>query len=93
MDSWSAADGGPRATRMAIIAGSVVQVKVPRSEVPELHVLGRIGVGELTPQGYGRFEVNHPALREPVLPLVTTKSECFTAPEKSEEPAQEGEGR
>lgn len=93
VDSWSAADGGPRATRMAIIAGSVVQVKVPRSEVPELRVLGRIGVGELTPQGYGRFEVNHPALREPVLPLVTTKSECFTAPEKSDGPAQEGEGR
>lgn len=93
VDSWSAADGGPRATRMAIIAGSVVQVKVPRSDVPELHVLGRIGVGELTPQGYGRFEVNHPALCEPVLPLVKTKSECFTAPEKSEEPAQEGEGR
>ena len=93
VDSWSAADGGPRATRMAIIAGSVVQLEVPRSEVPALHVLGRIGVGELTPQGYGRFEVNHPALREPVLPLVTTKSECFTAPEKSEEPAQEGEGR
>ena len=93
VDSWSAADGGPRATRMAIIAGSVVQVKVPRSEVPELHVLGRIGVGELTPQGYGRFEVNHPALCEPVLPLVKTKSECFTAPEKSEEPDQEGEGR
>ena len=93
VDSWSAADGGPRATRMAIIAGSVVQVKVPRNAVPALHVLGRIGVGELTPQGYGRFEVNHPALREPVLPLVTTKSECFTAPEKSEEPAQEGEGR
>lgn len=93
VDSWSAADGGPRATRMAIIAGSVVQVKVPRSAVPALRVLGRIGVGELTPQGYGRFEVNHPALCEPVLPLVTTKSECFTAPEKSEEPAQEGEGR
>ena len=93
VDSWSAADGGPRATRMAIIAGSVVQVKVPRSDVPELHVLGRIGVGELTPQGYGRFEVNHPALCEPVLPLVKTKSECYTAPEKSEEPAQEGEGR
>ena len=93
VDSWSAADGGPRATRMAIIAGSVVQVKVPRSDVPELHVLGRIGVGELTPQGYGRFEVNHPALREPVLPLVTTKSEYFTAPEKSDGPAQEGEGR
>lgn len=93
VDSWSAADGGPRATRMAIIAGSVVQLEVPRSAVPALRVLGRIGVGELTPQGYGRFEVNHPALREPVLPLVTTKSECFTAPEKSEEPAQEGEGR
>lgn len=93
VDSWSAADGGPRATRMAIVAGSVVQVKVPRSDVPELHVLGRIGVGELAPQGYGRFEVNHPALCEPVLPLVKTKSECFTAPEKSEEPDQEGEGR
>ena len=93
VDSWSAVDGGPRATRMAIIAGSVVQVKVPKSAVPALRVLGRICVGELTPQGYGRFEVNHPALCEPVLPLVKTKSECFTAPEKSEEPAQEGEGR
>lgn len=93
VDSWSAVDGGPRATRMAIIAGSVVQLKVPKSAVPALRVLGRIGVGELTPQGYGRFEVNHPALCEPVLPLVKTKSECFTAPEKSEEPAQEGEGR
>ncbi len=93
VDSWSAVDGGPRATRMAIIAGSVVQLEVPKSTVPALRVLGRIGVGELTPQGYGRFEVNHPALCEPVLPLVKTKSECFTAPEKSEEPAQEGEGR
>lgn len=93
VDSWSAADGGPRATRMAIIAGSVVQVKVPRSAVPALRVLGCIGVGELTPQGYGRFEVNHPALCAPILPLVKTESECFTAPDKSEEPAQEGEGR
>lgn len=93
VDSWSATDGGPRATRMAIIAGSVVQLEVPKSAVPALRVLGRIGVGELTPQGYGRFEVNHPALREPVLPLVKTKSECFTAPENSEEPTQEGEGR
>ena len=93
VDSWSAADSGPRATRMAIVAGSVVQLEVPKSAVPALRVLGRIGVGELTPQGYGRFEVNHPALCEPVLPLVKTKSECFTAPEKSEEPAQEGEGR
>lgn len=93
VDSWSAVDGGPRATRMAIIAGSVVQLEVPRSAVPALRVLGRIGVGELTPQGYGRFEVNHPALCEPILPLVKTESECFTAPEKSEEPAQEGEGR
>ena len=93
VDSWSAVDGGPRATRMAIIAGSVVQLEVPKSTVPALRVLGRIGVGELTPQGYGRFEVNHPALCEPVLPLVTTKSECFTAPEKSDGPAQEGEGR
>ena len=93
VDSWSVADGGPRATRMAIIAGSVVQLEVPKSTVPALRVLGRIGVGELTPQGYGRFEVNHPALCEPVLPLVTTKSECFTAPEKSDGPAQEGEGR
>lgn len=93
VDSWSAADGGPRATRMAIIAGSVVQLEVPRSAVPALRVLGRIGVGELTPQGYGRFEVNHPALCEPILPLAKTESKCFTAPDKSEEPAQEGEGR
>lgn len=93
VDSWSATDGGPRATRMAIIAGSVVQLEVPKSAVPALRVLGRIGVGELTPQGYGRFEVNHPALCEPILPLAKTESKRFTAPEKSEEPAQEGEGR
>lgn len=93
VDSWSAVDGGPRATRMVIIAGSVVQVKAPRNAVPALRVLGRIGVGELTPQGYGRFELSHPALRKPILPLAKTRSECFTAPEKSEEPTQEGEGR
>ena len=80
MDSWSPRDNAPRATRLAIQAGSVVQVRISPDDLGALETLGHIGVGELTPQGYGRFLVDSPLLEEATLPLFTTKSMSFTAP-------------
>ena len=80
VDSWSPKDNAPRATRLAIQAGSVVQVRISPDDLGALETLGHIGVGELTPQGYGRFLVDSPLLEEATLPLFTTKSMSFTAP-------------
>ena len=80
VDSWSPRDNAPRATRLAIQAGSVVQVRISPDDLGSLEALGHIGVGELTPQGYGRFLVDSPLLEEATLPLFTTKSKSFTAP-------------
>ena len=80
VDSWSPRDNAPRATRLAIQAGSVVQVRISPDDLGALETLGHIGVGELTPQGYGRFLVDSPLLAEATLPLFTTKSKSFTAP-------------
>ena len=80
VDSWSPRDNAPRATRLAIQAGSVVQVRISPDDLGALETLGHIGVGELTPQGYGRFLVDSPLLEEATLPLFTTKSLSFTAP-------------
>ena len=80
VDSWSPRDNAPRATRLAIQAGSVVQVRVSPQDLGALETLGHIGVGELTPQGYGRFLVDSPMLAEATLPLFKTKSKSFTAP-------------
>ena len=62
VDSWSPADNGPRATRLAIQAGSVVQVRVSEEDRAKLLELAPFGIGELTAQGYGRFIVDHPLL-------------------------------
>ena len=62
VDSWSPADNGPRATRLAIQAGSVIQVQVTEGDRDNLLKLAPFGVGELTAQGYGRFVVDHPLL-------------------------------
>ena len=62
VDSWSPADNGPRATRLAIQAGSVIQVRVSEADRPKLLELAPFGIGELTAQGYGRFVVDHPLL-------------------------------
>ena len=62
VDSWSPADNGPRASRLAIQAGSVVQVTVSDKVRAALVKLAPFGVGELTAQGYGRFVVDHPLL-------------------------------
>ena len=80
VDSWSPRDNAPRATRLAIQAGSVVQVRVSPQDLGALETLGHIGVGELTPQGYGRFLVDSPVLAEATLPLFKTESKSFTAP-------------
>ena len=80
VDSWSPRDNAPRATRLAIQAGSVVQVRVSPDDLGALETLGHIGVGELTPQGYGRFLVDSPMLAEATLPLFKTESKSFTAP-------------
>lgn len=62
VDSWSPADNGPRASRLAIQAGSVIQVYVSEEDRDKLLELAPFGVGELTAQGYGRFVVDHPLL-------------------------------
>ena len=80
VDSWSPRDNAPRATRLAIQAGSVVQVRISPDDLESLKTLGHIGVGELTPQGYGRFLVDSPVLAEATLPLFKTRSKSFTAP-------------
>ena len=80
VDSWSPRDNAPRATRLAIQAGSVVQVRISPDDLGSLKALGHIGVGELTPQGYGRFLVDSPILAQATLPLFKTKSKSFTAP-------------
>ena len=79
VDSWSPRDNAPRATRLAIQAGSVVQVRVSPDDLTPLKALGHIGVGELTPQGYGRFRVDSPILAKATLPLFKTRSKSFTA--------------
>lgn len=78
VDSWSPADNAPRATRLAIQAGSVIRISVASEQLDTLKALGHVGVGELTPQGYGRFKVDSHALRKPKLPLIKTVSKHFT---------------
>ena len=80
VDSWSPRDNAPRATRLAIQAGSVVQVRISPDDLGSFKALGHIGVGELTPQGYGRFLVDSPILAKATLPLFKTRSKSFTAP-------------
>ena len=80
VDSWSPADNGPRATRLAIQAGSVVQACLSPDDLGALETLGHIGVGELTPQGYGRFVVDHPLLsRERLTVTKATKQDFISS--------------
>lgn len=88
VDSWSPADNGPRASRLAIQAGSVIQVRVSEADRAKLLVLAPFGVGELTAQGYGRFVVAHPLLSIESIEVTKAKLEHFVpnkAPEGGEE--------
>ena len=88
VDSWSPADNGPRASRLAIQAGSVIQVHVSEEDRAKLLKLAPFGVGELTAQGYGRFVVDDPLLS--IQSIMVTKAKlkhfvCEKAPKGGEE--------
>ena len=88
VDSWSPADNGPRASRLAIQAGSVIQVHVSKKDRDKLLKLAPFGVGELTAQGYGRFVVAHPLLNIQSIEVTKAKLEhfvCEEAPEGGED--------
>ena len=88
VDSWSPADNGPRASRLAIQAGSVIQVHVSEEDRDKLLELAPFGVGELTAQGYGRFVVDHPLLSIQSIEVTKAKLKHFVpkkAPEGGEE--------
>lgn len=88
VDSWSPADNGPRASRLAIQAGSVIQVHVSKKDRDKLLELAPFGVGELTAQGYGRFVVDHPLLSVQSIEVTKAKLKHFVpkkAPEGGEE--------
>ena len=84
VDSWSPADNGPRASRLAIQAGSVIQVHVSEEDRDELLELAPFGVGELTAQGYGRFVVDHPLLSIQSIEVTKAKLEHFVCEETPE---------
>ena len=77
IDSWSPADNGPRASRLAIQAGSVIQVHVSKKDRDKLLELAPFGVGELTAQGYGRFVVDHPLLSIQSIEVTKAKLKHF----------------
>ena len=88
VDSWSPADNGPRATRLAIQAGSVIQVRISEEDRDKLLELAPFGVGELTAQGYGRFVVDDPLLSIHSIKVTKAKLEHFVsakAPKGGEE--------
>ena len=88
VDSWSPADNGPRASRLAIQAGSVIQVHVSEEDRAKLLELAPFGVGELTAQGYGRFVVAHPLLNIRSIEVTKAKLKhfvCKEAPEGGED--------
>ena len=81
VDSWSPADNGPRASRLAIQAGSVIQVQVSEEDRAKLLKLAPFGVGELTAQGYGRFVVAHPLLSIRSIEVTKAKLKHFVCKE------------
>ena len=81
VDSWSPADNGPRASRLAIHAGSVIQVRISKKDRAKLLKLAPFGVGELTAQGYGRFVVAHPLLNIQSIELTKAKLKHFVCEE------------
>lgn len=88
VDSWSPADNGPRASRLAIQAGSVIRVSASKADRAELLKLAPFGVGELTAQGYGRFVVDHPLLSIQSIEVTKAKLKhfvCEKAPEGGED--------
>ena len=81
VDSWSPADNGPRASRLAIQAGSVIRVRVSEGDRAKLLELASFGIGELTAQGYGRFVIDHPLLSIGSIKVTKAKLKHFVCEE------------
>mgnify|MGYP000844439461 CR=1 FL=1 len=80
VDSWSAASHQPRATRMAVRAGSVLRIRPLADDAARgLARLALTGVGELRAQGFGRFVVGHPLLEKDRFRLATLRAKNFIA--------------
>lgn len=80
VDSWSAASHQPRATRMAVQAGSVLRIRPLADDAARrLARLALTGVGELRAQGFGRFVVGHPLLEKDQFRLATLRAKNFIA--------------
>ena len=80
VDSWSAASHQPRATRMAVRAGSVLRIRPLADDAARrLARLAPTGVGELRAQGFGRFVVGHPLLEKDQFRLATLRAKNFIA--------------
>lgn len=80
VDSWSAASHQPRATRMAVQAGSVLRIRTLAYDAARrLARLALTGVGELRAQGFGRFVVGHPLLERDWFRLATLRAQNFIA--------------
>ena len=80
VDSWSAASHQPRATRMAVQAGSVLRIRPLADDAARrLARLALTGVGELRAQGFGRFVVGHPLLEKDRFRLATLRAKNFIA--------------
>ena len=78
VDSWSAASHQPRATRMAVRAGSVLRIRPLADDAARrLARLAPTGVGELRAQGFGRFVVGHPLLEREEFRLTRLDAKDF----------------
>ena len=80
VDSWAAADRQPRATRMAVKAGSVLRIQPKGDADAVLGALVRLsatGIGELAPQGFGRFAINDKLLSGERLALARLRHQDF----------------
>ena len=78
VDSWSAASHQPRATRMAVRAGSVLRIRPLADDAARrLTRLALTGVGELRAQGFGRFVVGHPLLEREEFRLTRLDAKDF----------------
>ncbi|BDA65550.1 type III-B CRISPR module-associated protein Cmr3 [Actinomyces capricornis] len=82
VDGWSAAGQQPRASRIAIQAGSTLRIRPEDSgQAQELRkhlaALARDGLGQLREQGYGRIVVDHPLLEKDTFTVRSLKHHHF----------------
>lgn len=89
VDGWSAAGQQPRASRIAIQAGSTLRIRPKDPGQAQdlrkhLAALARDGLGQLREQGYGRIVVDHPLLKDGTLTVRSLEHKDFI---------EEGQGR